>query len=54
MIGTAWYSETSSICLAARHDGLIGSTGGNLLLTVERLDYLKEIKAGTLIIINIF
>lgn len=38
--GTGWYSETSSICTAALHDGQLTSRGGLVQITLERLDYL--------------
>jgi hypothetical protein len=38
--GNGWYSERSSICLAAIHSGL--SAGGGLVqIILERRDYLK-------------
>eukprot|EP01038_Epipyxis_sp_PR26KG_P004469 gene4469-6320_t len=44
--GTHWYSETSNVCLAAQHDGVIHSTsvpmiGGYIQITFQRRDYLN-------------
>ena len=41
--GTNWYSEGSSVCLAAVHVGAIkASEGGIVQIMLERLDYLNE------------
>lgn len=40
--GTRWYSEYSSICQAAIHDGKLTSSGGIILLTIERREYLNS------------
>ncbi|KAJ1436904.1 hypothetical protein B484DRAFT_416698 [Ochromonadaceae sp. CCMP2298] len=37
--GNKWYSEKSSVCLAALHAGYVG--GGLIQITLERRDYLK-------------
>lgn len=39
--GNGWYSETSSICMAALHDGQLTNRGGLVQITFERLDYLS-------------
>lgn len=39
--GTTWYSEQSSICLAAMHDGKISSAGGLVQIILQRLDFLQ-------------
>lgn len=38
--GTHWYSEFSSICRAAMHQGLIDGNGGFLQINLQRRDYL--------------
>eukprot|EP00428_Durinskia_dybowskii_P086008 CAMPEP_0170444614 /NCGR_PEP_ID=MMETSP0117_2-20130122/48623_1 /TAXON_ID=400756 /ORGANISM="Durinskia baltica, Strain CSIRO CS-38" /LENGTH=310 /DNA_ID=CAMNT_0010705437 /DNA_START=18 /DNA_END=947 /DNA_ORIENTATION=+ len=40
VLGNGWYSETSSVCLAAMHDGQLTSAGGLVQITLERYDYL--------------
>jgi hypothetical protein len=40
--GNTWYSEYSSVCLSAIHDGKITSAGGLLLVIIERFDYLHQ------------
>jgi len=39
--GTVWYSESSSVCQAAIHNGTLTSAGGLVQITFERLDYLQ-------------
>lgn len=41
--GTHWYSDNSSVCLAAVHDGAIGAAGGIIQVLLERRDYLRRI-----------
>ena len=40
--GNTWYSEYSSICLSAIHDGKLDSKGGLIYVIIERFDFLKE------------
>lgn len=40
--GTHWYSEMSSVCLAAIHDGVLNNTGGYIQLYYERRDYINS------------
>eukprot|EP00598_Pedospumella_elongata_P012679 CAMPEP_0185006192 /NCGR_PEP_ID=MMETSP1098-20130426/83933_1 /TAXON_ID=89044 /ORGANISM="Spumella elongata, Strain CCAP 955/1" /LENGTH=2045 /DNA_ID=CAMNT_0027534327 /DNA_START=353 /DNA_END=6490 /DNA_ORIENTATION=+ len=39
--GTGWYSESSSVCLAAIHDGRLTNRGGLVQIILERKDYLQ-------------
>ena len=41
--GNHWYSEYSSICVSAMHDGKLTASGGYLRLIVQRFDYIKEL-----------
>eukprot|EP00981_Chlorochromonas_danica_P005114 scaffold1035_cov192-Ochromonas_danica.AAC.9 len=43
--GTHWYSEYSSICRAAIHDGKLTTSGGIILVTIERREYLNSTSA---------
>lgn len=46
--GTHWYSDNSSVCLSAIHDGVINaSTGGIVLVTLQRRDYLNNLYNAT-------
>ena len=38
--GIGWYSESSSVCLAAIHDGKLTTAGGLVQIVLERKDYL--------------
>jgi len=38
--GSHWYSDSSSVCLAGIHAGVISSAGGYMQLTLERRAYL--------------
>jgi len=40
--GNHWYSEYSSICVAAIHDGVLTNSGGYLLLQFQRRDYINS------------
>jgi hypothetical protein len=40
--GNIWYSEDSSICMAALHSGAIDVTGGIIQVLIERRDYLTS------------
>ena len=39
--GSTWYTESSSICMAAIHSGVISDTGGFLAIELQRFDYLR-------------
>lgn len=42
--GNVWYSERSSVCIAALHDGKItAAKGGIILVILERRDFMKQI-----------
>jgi hypothetical protein len=40
--GTDWYSDSSSVCLAAKHAGIISNSGGYMQIVFERRAYLKD------------
>lgn len=40
--GNVWYSDISSVCIAAIHDGKLTSDGGYIQIILERLDFLNS------------
>jgi len=44
--GTKWYSDSSSICLAALHDGKITDAGGFVQITLQRRAYIWDENYG--------
>ena len=47
--GSHWYSEDSSICLAAKHDNVLPDCRGYVRATFQRYDYLKELRTSALV-----
>lgn len=39
--GTDWYSDTSSVCKAAIHEGVLGNEGGFIQITFQRKDFIN-------------